>query len=232
MASLVSCHIEEGVATLTLDDGKVNVLSPAMQADLAAALDKAEAEGAVVVITGRERVLSGGFDLAILRAGGQPAADMLWGGFELALRLLTFPTPVVMAVNGHAIAMGLFLMISADVRIGAQGPSRLTANEVAIGMTLPQAAIDICQLKLNPAYLSRALLLSEVFDPEEAVAAGILDRTVPADALLPEALEWAGRLKQLSLPAHHATKLRTRAGTIAALRSSIDAGRRQGDRLV
>lgn len=222
----VKCEIDDGIATITLDDGKVNVLSLAMQSAISAALDQAEAEGAVVIITGRERVFSAGFDLATLRGGGTDGASMLWGGFELALRVLTFPTPVVMAVNGHAIAMGLFFMICADHRVGAQGSSRLTANEVAIGMTLPQAAIDICQLKLNPAYLSRVLLLAEVFSPDDAVAAGILDCTVAYDSLLDEARTTAAALKALSLPAHHATKLATRAQGIAALRASIDAGKK------
>ena len=223
MGALVSCEIDGAVATLRMDDGKVNVLSPAMQADIHAALDRAASAGSVVVLTGREKVFSGGFDLATLRGGGQPAADMLRGGFELAERVLSFPTPVVTACNGHAIAMGLFLMISGDYRLGAGGSFKLTANEVAIGMSLPQAAIDISQSRLSPVHLSRVLGLAEVFAPEAAVAAGMLDRVVPPEHLMEEAQALASELAKLDVEAHRVTKLRVRAPVLTALRAAIDA---------
>lgn len=223
MGTLVSCEIDGGVATLRMDDGKVNVLSPAMQADIQSALDQAEAAGAVVVLTGRERVFSGGFDLATLRGGGQPASAMLRGGFKLAERVLTFPHPVVMACNGHAIAMGLFVMISGDYRLGAEGPFKLTANEVAIGMTMPQAAIDICNGRLNPAFIGRVIGLAEVFPPEDAVAAGMLDRTVPHADLVKEAQALAAQLAELDATAHRVSKLRVRTDLLSALRASTEA---------
>jgi enoyl-CoA hydratase len=223
VSTLVSCDIDGGVATLRMDDGKVNVLSPAMQAAINDGLDRAEQAGAVVVLTGRERVFCGGFDLATLRGGGQAASGMLRGGFALAERVLTFPRPVISACNGHAIAMGLFLMISADYRIGAEGPFKLTANEVAIGMPLPQCAIDICEGRLNPAFIGRMLGLAEVFGPDEAVPVGILDRTVPHEDLVKEAQAQAGQLAELDAAAHRVSKLRFRDPMVAALRASMDA---------
>ena len=228
MGTLVSCEIDGGVATLRMDDGKVNVLSPAMQADIHAALDSAESAGAVVVLTGRGHVFSGGFDLATLRGGGPAAGQMLRGGFELAERVLSFPRPVVMACNGHAIAMGLFLMISGDYRLGADGPFKLTANEVAIGMAMPQAAIDLCHALLSPTHINRVLALAEVFPPVEAVAAGMLDRTVAPDALVAEAQGVAAELSQLDPRAHEISKRRARAGVLGALRASIE-GELSGD---
>ena len=90
-----------------MDDGKVNVLGPAMQQEINDALDRAEAEKAgAVVIAGNERVFSGGFDLKVFRSGDvQASIDMLKGGFSLSHRLLSFPKPVVAACTGHAIAM-------------------------------------------------------------------------------------------------------------------------------
>jgi enoyl-CoA hydratase len=76
-----------------MDDGKVNALSRPMLTELGAALDRAAADRAVVVLTGREGVFSAGFDLPVLRAGGPPAAELLHAGFELAERMLAFPAP-------------------------------------------------------------------------------------------------------------------------------------------
>ena len=151
MANLVSYRFESPVATITMDDGKVNVLSLDMLGQLGAALDRAQHEGAVVVLTGRVGVFSGGFDLAVLRAGGPDATAMLHAGFDLAERILSFPLPVVVACTGHAVAMGVFLLLSGDHRLGVDGPFRLTANEVAIGLTMPHAAVEICRQRLSPA---------------------------------------------------------------------------------
>ena len=90
----------ESVASVTMDDGKVNVMSLAMQAEIHQALDRAQSDGLVVFLTGRPGVFSAGFDLATIRGGGPQATDMVHGGFELAERILAFPRPVVMACTG------------------------------------------------------------------------------------------------------------------------------------
>jgi enoyl-CoA hydratase len=221
MAALVSYQLEDSVATVTMDDGKVNVLSPRMLTELGAAFDRAEADQAVVVLTGRPGVFSAGFDLSILKAGGTEARGMLRSGFELAERILSFPAPVLIACPGHAIAMGLFLLLSGDYRIGTDASYKLTANEVAIGLTMPQAAIEICRQRLGPAYLTRAVILAEVFSPDGAVAAGLLDRVVPETELRPAARTAAAALTGLDLAAHAATKLRVRRQTLTALRAAI-----------
>jgi enoyl-CoA hydratase len=88
----VNYELNESVATIVLDDGKVNVLGPDMQAAINEALDRAEKDSAkAVVLAGNQRVFSGGFDLAVFRSGdAQAALGMLSGGFELAVRCLTF----------------------------------------------------------------------------------------------------------------------------------------------
>jgi enoyl-CoA hydratase len=221
--TLVSYRLEDSVATITMDDGKVNVLSLEMLAELDAALDRAVADRAVVVLTGRAGVFSAGFDLSVLRAGGSDAPAMLRAGFELAARILSFPTPVVVACNGHAIAMGVFLLLSGDYRVGAAGSYKITANEVAIGLTMPRAAVEICRQRLTPAYFNRAVILAEVFSPDDAASAGFLDRVVTASDLQDVTRDTAGELAKLDLGAHAATKLRARDHTLRAIRAGIDA---------
>jgi enoyl-CoA hydratase len=220
---LANYERDGAVATTTLDDGKVNVLSLPMLTEINAALDRAEADGAVVVLTGRAGIFSAGFDLNVLRAGGPDAGAMLRGGFELAERLLGFPTPVVIACPGHAVAMASFLLLSGDYRIGAEGQFRITANEVAIGLTMPRAAVEICRQRLTPAHFQRAVLLAEVFAPEEAVAAGFLDRVVAPTELLGAARATASELAKLDLAAHAASKIRVRDTALAAIRAGREA---------
>jgi enoyl-CoA hydratase len=223
MGTLVWYQSENGIATLRMDDGKVNVMSSAMIGEINAALDRAEAEKAVVLLTGREGVFSAGFDLRVLREGGSPAVSMVRSGFELAERILAFPLPVVMACGGHAVAMGLFLLLSGDYTVGADGPYKLTANEVAIGLTMPHAAIEILRQRLAPAYFNRAVTLAETFAPSDAVAGGLVDRVVPPGELDKAALEVATALTKLDLDAHAASKVRARQQTAIALHAAIEA---------
>ncbi len=219
---LVSYQLEGNIATIAMDDGKANALSLQMLAGVNGALDRASADDAVVVLTGRTGIFSGGFDLKVLRAGGPDAADMLEQGFLLALRLLEHPAPVVIACNGHAVAMGSFLLLSGDYRIGVDGPFRLVANEVAIGLTMPWAAIEICRQRLAPAHFNRAVILAEPYGPTEGVAAGFLDRVVDETGLGETAAAVATSFAALDRPAHAATKAHARGPALTAIRAGLD----------
>jgi enoyl-CoA hydratase len=200
-------------------------MSPAMLADINGALDQAAADQAAIVLTGRPGVFSAGFDLATLRAGGRPAAAMVESGFELSARLLSFPAPVVMACSGHAIAMGLFLLLSGDYLIGAEGHFRFAANEVAIGLTMPRAAVEVLRYRLTPAAFLRALTLSEPFAPDTAGAAGILDEVVPPAGLAAAARDRAGAAAALDRAVLAGSKARIRDQQVRAVRAAIKADR-------
>ena len=131
--------------------------------------------------------------------------------------------PVVIACTGHAVAMGVFLLLSGDHRVGSAGPFRFVANEVAIGLTLPHAATEVLRQRLTPAAFNRATVLAEPFSPEEAVAAGFLDRVVEPDALLETAQAVAQQAATLDLAAHAATKRRVRGPAVDAIRAGLAA---------
>lgn len=223
MAPLVTYETQDSIATITMDDGKMNALSPAMFAALNGAFDRAAKERAAAILTGRAGVFSAGFDMRVLTAGGRDAADMVRTGFELAERMLAFPTPIVVACTGHALAMGAFLMLSGDYRVGALGAHKIGANEVAIGITMPFFGVEICRQRLAPAHFHRAVVNAEIYTPEDAVAAGFLDRVVPAAELRDVTKSTAARLAKLDPSAHAATKLRAREQALKAIRSAIEA---------
>jgi enoyl-CoA hydratase len=225
MDARVHYELDGRIASIVMDDGKANALSGAMFTDLNAAFDRAEADEAVVVLRGRDGRFCAGFDLAVLGAGGPDAVDMLRSGFELSYRLLSFPQPVVIACTGHAIAMGVFLLLSGDYRIGVAGADHtITANEVAIGLTIPRSAVEICRQRLAPAHFQRAIGLAERYTPDTAVAAGFLDAVVPAPDLVAAATAKAIELATTLNPAAHAaSKLRVREQALSALRAAIDA---------
>ncbi len=220
-SSLVTFELEHSIATLTMDDGKRNALSPAMFDEIYEGLERAEREDAAVVITGREGVLSAGFDLKVMKAGGVQAVKMLRAGYGLTARLLSFPKPVVIASPGHAYAMGAFMLLSGDYRFGVPGPYTYVANEVAIGLPMPRVACEVLRLRLNPAARERAVVLSEEFSPEGALQVGFIDALVPVERLLDEARSKAAALLELDPAAHATSKKRLRADTLRNIRASL-----------
>lgn len=220
---LVSYHLEGGIATLTMDDGKRNALSTEMLTAIREAFDRARADGAAVILTGREGVFSAGFDLKLIRSGRLEALSMLKAGFEITPHILSHPRPVVAACNGHALAMGLFLLLSCDYRVGVRGPYKLGANEVAIGIPMPRTGVEMCRLRMTPSYFQRATILGEVFDPESSLAGGLVDRLVEEPELASTARSVAESLLALHAASHVETKLRVREVPLEALRRAARA---------
>ncbi len=223
MAELATYELEGRIATITIDDGKVNALSIPMLERLHAALDQAERDGAVVVLAGRENYFSAGFDLKVFSDRPEQLIEMLTLGATLAERVLSFPTPVIAACSGHAVAAGTFVPLAADLRIGVAGPFQVGLNEVRIGLTVPWFVIELARQRLDPAHFDRAVVNATMYSPDEAVGAGFLDRVVAADELREVSLEAATELAALDPTAHAATKLRARAAALKALRSAIEA---------
>jgi enoyl-CoA hydratase len=180
MTDVVNYSLADGVATLTMDDGKANALSLDMSGAISDGLDRAATDARVVVITGRPGILCGGFDLRVIRGDDDGARKrMRDGGFALLKRLYLHPQPVIFACTGHAVAAGALLLLVGDVRIGVEGDFRIGLNEVAIGLTLPPYALELARDRLSAAALTPAVLESRLYDAAGAREAGYLDETAP-----------------------------------------------------
>jgi enoyl-CoA hydratase/carnithine racemase len=224
MNQLVSYDTAGSIAKVTMDDGKVNVMSSAMLKGIHDALDRAEREKSIVVLTGREQIFSAGFDLKVFAKGAaEDIYAMMRLGAELALRVLSFPTPVVTACSGNAFPMGAFLLLASDIRVGADGPFRIGLNEVAIGITVPSFGIELARQRLTPAHFNRIVVTGEMLAPREAALAGFLDHVVAAEELEATADALATALTKIDLAAHAATKGRVRGPAAKAMRAAIDA---------
>jgi len=221
MSELISYHLDDGIATLTLSNGKVNAISPDVIAAFNAALDQATADRAIVIITGQPGILSGGYDLKVMTAGPKEAVSLVTAGSTLARRLLSHPFPVIVACPGHAVAKGAFLLLSADYRIGVEGPFSIGLNEVQIGMTMHHAGIELARDRLRRSAFHRSVINGEMFNPQDAVDAGFLDKVVAADALKDTALAAAQALKKINMTAHKNTKLKVRKALLETLDNAI-----------
>mgnify|MGYP000663117102 FL=1 len=225
MSDLVAYQLDDGVATLTLSNGKVNAISNEVIAAFNAALDQAEKDRAVVIITSAPGILSGGYDLKIMTSSPQAAMDLVAAGSTLARRMLSHPFPIVVACTGHAVAKGAFLLLSADYRIGVEGPFSIGLNEVQIGMTMHHAGIELARDRLSKSAFGRSVINGEMFDPKGALQAGFLDKVVTAEELTDAARTVALQLKKINMRAHKQTKLKVRKDFLETLDKAIELDR-------
>lgn len=221
MTNLVTYSLDDGIATLTLNNGKVNAFSHELIAQFNQALDQGEADNAIVIVTGQPGILSGGYDLKVMTSGPQAAIELVAAGSTLARRMLSHPQPIIVACPGHAIAKGAFVLLSADYRIGVDGPFSIGLNEVKIGMTMHHAGIALARDRLTKPAFQRSVINAEIFTPQGAVAAGFLDQVVARDELMNAAREMAQQLKKINMTAHKNTKRKVRKDLLDALDAAI-----------
>lgn len=213
MTELVTYSLRDGVATLRLDDGKANALSLAMSEAIGAGLDRAAGDARIVVIRGRPGVLCGGFDLKVIRAGDAAArVAMVEAGMALLGRLYLLPQPLVIACTGHAVAAGGLMLLTADIRIGLRGDFRIGLNETAIGLSLPQAGIELARDRLIPGALTEATLRARLYGPDDAARVGYLDAAEDGGGFDDAVARAVEELSRLDAAAFAATKQRLREG--------------------
>ncbi|TLX59465.1 crotonase/enoyl-CoA hydratase family protein [Stutzerimonas nosocomialis] len=225
MTELIAYQLEDGIATLTLANGKVNAISPDVVQAFNAALDRAEQDRAIVIVTGQPGILSGGYDLKVMTSSPENAVALVASGSTLARRMLAHPFPIIIACPGHAVAKGAFLLLSADYRIGAEGAFSIGLNEVQIGMTMHHAGIELARDRLRKSAFHRSVINGEMFDPQGALEAGFLDRVVPAGELMAVARATAQQMKKIQMTAHRNTKLKVRKALLETLDRAIELDR-------
>ncbi|RCS26494.1 crotonase/enoyl-CoA hydratase family protein [Polaribacter sp. WD7] len=221
MNKLVTYQSEDNYAIATINNGKVNAISFDVIQGLHDALDKAQQDDKVLVITGKSGFFSAGFDLKVMTKSPESAKELVTKGSQLSLRMLSFSKPIVIACSGHAIAKGAFLLLSADYRIGVEGDFKIGLNEVQIGMTMHHAGIAIAKTRLSEVYMNRSVVNAELYNPKQAVNAGFLDVVVPENHLLPTAIKVASLFAKLNTKAHSETKLKVRKQHLLDLESAI-----------
>jgi enoyl-CoA hydratase len=218
----------EDVHVVRIEHGKANAIDSRLVAFLSSELDRAMETGKrAVVLTGKEGFFSAGLNLKELPEDRAGMATFLEAFEALGKKLIEYPLPLVVAVNGHAIAGGCIIASAGDVRVGASGDYRIGVSEVTLGVVFPAFAFEIMRQTLAPRSASEVLLAGKLLTPEEAVEAGILHRVVPPDALLGEATSLARELGSKPEVAFRHSKLALRAPMIARIEQTRDEAGRQ-----
>ena len=223
MTDRLSYRLTDGVAVLSMDDGKANALGPEMLFALSAALRRAEGEAKAICLLGRPGRFCAGFDLKVMMSSPAAAQQLVKHGADVFLSIYGCPLPVVMGCTGHALAGGALVLLTADTRIGVEGPFRIGLNETSIGMQLPILGQELARDRLDPRQLTAATVQATIYGPNEAAAAGFLDRVVAPEDLVATAVAEATRLGAIPGAAYGGTKKTLRGRTIRFIRETLDA---------
>lgn len=222
----VARRVDDGILTITLDDGNKNTLLPASFHAISAALEE-ESEATAVVLSGRPGIFTAGLDLTWMAASGRDGVrDLLVAFGTCVLRLWTDPRPTVCAATGHAIAAGTILAMATDHAVAADDGA-WGLLETRIDLEVPDFGLALARANVRTDRLEDLVLPGERIDATAAVEAGFADRAVPPDEVLAAAHQRARELAHLPARAYAGTKHRLRGATaasvLAGLHEDIDA---------
>ena len=194
--SFVDVQLKDGIATVCLERGKVNALNPLVVEQLSAMFDGLQSNPDVkaVVLTGRGKFFSFGFDLPEFLSYSREQFTRFLTSFTALYRaLFVFPKPLVVALNGHAVAGGCMIALTCDKAILAQGSAKMSLNEIGFGSSVFAGSTEMLQFRAG-THAGEVLYSGAMYSPAEALAIGLVDEVVAPDSLLDRAREMAGEL--------------------------------------
>mgnify|MGYP003952329307 CR=1 FL=1 len=205
--SIATLTQDNDISIIKLDDGKANAFSYDMLTQVNELLAKVPRDSGALVITGRDGLFSGGFDLKTLAAGDmEKITKMVQLGYRLLLELYSFDRPIIAAVSGHSIALGLFVTCSADYRIAIDGKYICQANEVRNNMDIPTQIMEILKARVNKNYFYPAVFHSDAYSVQDSIEVGFIDEVVPQTEFMDRVMEKAKELATLPHPFYANTK--------------------------
>jgi len=203
-SNLVQLDREGEVFVLTLCNGE-NRWTTALVGEINRALDVVEhSEGpaALVTTSADPKFFSNGLDLEWLASRGEhPGGDRrVFAEVAMALfaRVMTLPVPTVCALNGHAFGAGLMIALCHDLRILRADRGFLCANEIEIGMSIPEPELALFRHKLPMSTFHQTVILAKRWGGREALDAGVVQQLADADALRDQAVQTAAGLARLA----------------------------------
>jgi len=208
---------------LRLDKARGNAIDDALMADLLATCreaDKDDALRGVLLASANPKLFCPGLDLVSLIEYDRPSLGAFIGRFaELVWALYEMKKPLVAAMNGHAVAGGCVLALTADFRVLRRGGAQVGLNEVKVGIPLPWSVTVLLREEVAPQALSKVALLGRNFADEEALAVGLAHELADAEGFEAACLTRLQEFAEKDAHAFSVTKRYLRSAAIAAMKT-------------
>lgn len=214
---------EDSVALITLNrPDKLNAFNADMRADMTDAVQRASLDDTIraVVITGAGRAFSAGADVSVVseKYSIEDILNAEYGAFLSAIQ--TAPKPVIAAVNGPAAGIGMTTALTCDLLVMAEDAYLMSAF-ANIGLVPDGGLSYLLTQQLGYARAYQLAIEAEKIDADRALNWGLVNRVVPSDGVVENALAWARSLTERAPLALSLTKRTFRAAAQAGLRNAM-----------
>ena len=220
--SFIEVQHRDGIATLTLNRGKVNAINGSVVEQLRETLGSLERDHdtRAVLLTGAGQFFSFGFDIPeFLAFSREQFAEYLTGFTDLYTYAFLYPKPIVAALNGHAVAGGCMLALACDYRIMVSGKAKIALNEISFGSSVFAGSAEMLRFWVGGANATSILVSGGMYTAGEALGLGLVNEITGTDELMKRATEVAAALASKYQPAYASIKSLLRSGIANAMRS-------------
>ncbi|AFM12977.1 enoyl-CoA hydratase/isomerase family protein [Turneriella parva] len=219
---MIETRVENHIGYVSLTRAPMNLMDiPFMQAFAEAHrdLEKNSEVWGVIVHSTVDGYFSNGLDPAMmLSRDTQGRAEVFEVLLKMVLEVYAFSKPHISAIEGHAMAGGAVLAILSDWRFMSREKSRISFSEVAVGLTIPKAIINLIESATGPGSLREIAMLGSAIKSTDAVRMGLIDEVFDNGTTLKEAERYLKRVFELPLASVRSVKQILRANNLAALK--------------
>jgi enoyl-CoA hydratase/carnithine racemase len=200
----ITLDAHENIALLRFTNGVTNAISCELVDELSASLPTIVKDARGLVLAGGDKFFSIGLDLPQLLQLPRREMDSFWQRFDqVLLELYTLPIPAAAAINGHAVAGGTILALTADCRFIGDSRNLMGLNEVNIGVPVPYLADLMLRQLIDARAADEMVFGGELIAPEKAKAIGLVSDVVPEESLETRTVE---TVKTMALKPQHAMR--------------------------
>ncbi len=218
--SMLACHRDGAVATVTIHHPPANTLTPELLAELSQVFEVLAADDEIkaVVLTGTGRFFVAGADIKLLAsiASSEEGESIARQGQAILNRIEALEKPVIAAINGVCLGGGLELALCCHIRLAADG-SRLGQPEINLGIMPGFGGTQRLPRLIGQSNALELILTGDPISAAEAQSLGLVSQVIPPEDLLRQAQGLARKMASKSLPALRASLRAVRGGSEISL---------------
>jgi enoyl-CoA hydratase/carnithine racemase len=200
---------DNNLAIVRLERGKVHALNDQVVEELHETFNNLVNDDTVkaVILTGTGKFFSFGFDIpGFMDHTPDEFTRFVTRFTDLATYMFLYPRPIIAAINGHAIAGGCILTLTADYRIMIAGKAKISLNEITFGSSIFAGSVEMLKASVGHRNAERILITGDMYSAEEAHEMGLVDQVTSDDKLMDDAKAIALKYSKKEKPAYVSLK--------------------------
>ena len=192
--SSIQISTSGGIATVTLNRGKVNAFNESMVEEIQSCFEELRKDQTVraIILTGQGKFFTFGFDIPeFLSYSKESFIRYLTKFTALYTYVFLLPKPVIAALNGHTIAGGCMLALACDYRMMVSGKAKISLNEITFGSSVFAGCVEMLNFCTGSRNAQKILYSGAMLSAEEAEEFGLVDQITSQGNLIADVRKFA-----------------------------------------